>query len=141
VISKSTLALTIMLLATGAVSSAYAGVLKPFVSDGCSAFPDGTLSHKALWLSCCRQHDLNYWKGGTHQKRLASDNALEACVAKVGEPEIAKLMLLGVRVGGSPYLPTQFRWGYGWAYPRLYGALSETELKQVETLEIASRGE
>jgi len=115
------------------------GGLKPFVSDGCSAFPDGTLRHKALWLSCCHQHDFDYWKGGTHQQRLASDNALEACVAKVGEPEIAKLMLLGVRVGGSPYLPTEFRWGYGWPYPRLYGALSRDEVKQVEALGITSR--
>jgi len=29
-------------------------------------------------------------------------------------------MLSGVRVGGSPYWPTQFRWGYGYAYPHGY---------------------
>ena len=114
--------------------AAQAGELKPFVSDGCSAFPDGTLQHNALWLSCCRQHDFDYWKGGSYQQRLDSDKTLESCVASVGEPEIAKLMLLGVRVGGSPYLPTEFRWGYGWPYPRLYGALSESELKQVKAL-------
>jgi hypothetical protein len=40
-------------------------------------------------------------------------------------------MFAGVRVGGSPYFPTPFRWGYGWSYPRGYGALSEQELAQV----------
>jgi len=44
------------------------------------------------------------------------------------------LMLAGVRVGGTPFLPTEFRWGYGWSYPRFYGELNEDELKQVERL-------
>ena len=71
---------------------------------------------------------------GTYQQRLDSDTALNACVATVGQPEVAALMMAGVRVGGSPYLPTKFRWGYGWSYPRLYRPLSEAELKQVEKL-------
>lgn len=108
--------------------------LKPFSSDGCSAFPDGTVKQNELWLSCCQKHDFDYWKGGSYQERLASDNALEACVAGVGEPEIALLMLAGVRVGGSPFWPTRFRWGYGWPYPKLYGPLTASELEQVEKL-------
>ena len=109
-----------------------ADTLKPFTSDGCSAFPDGTLAQRELWLSCCRKHDFAYWKGGTYEERLASDMALEACVAKVGRADIALLMLAGVRVGGSPYFPAKFRWGYGWSYYRPYGALSASELQQVE---------
>jgi len=111
-----------------------ADTLKPFTSDGCSAFPDGTYSQKKLWLTCCQQHDFDYWQGGTYQQRLASDNRLKMCVTQVGEPAIAALMLAGVRVGGTPYLPTSFRWGYGWSYPRFYGPLSAAELQQVETL-------
>jgi hypothetical protein len=42
-----------------------------------------------------------------------ADNRLKECVAGVGEPAIAQLMMAGVRVGGTPYLPTEFRWGYG----------------------------
>lgn len=122
--------LSILLIA----HNASADNLKPFKSDGCSAFPDGTFSQNKLWLNCCQQHDYDYWKGGTYQQRLTSDKALKACVAKVGEPEIALLMLAGVRVGGTPFLPTQFRWGYGWPYPRFYGALSEPELEQVKNL-------
>jgi hypothetical protein len=90
-----------------------ADTLAPFTSDGCSAFPDGTFEQSELWLACCQKHDYDYWKGGTFDERLASDKALRACVTNVGQPQIALLMLAGVRVGGSPYLPTQFRWGYG----------------------------
>jgi len=116
------------------INVAHADTLKPFSSDGCSAFPDGTFEQKELWLSCCIQHDYDYWQGGTYQQRLTSDLDLKMCVATVGQPEIAALMLAGVRVGGTPYLPTKFRWGYGWSYPRLYGELSESELKQVQQL-------
>jgi len=34
--------------------------IQPFSSDGCSAFPDGTLSQNELWLSCCTAHDYAY---------------------------------------------------------------------------------
>jgi len=111
-----------------------ADALKPFISDGCSSFPNGTFEQKELWLSCCQKHDFDYWQGGTYQQRLISDVALKVCVANVGEPEIALLMLAGVRVGGTPYLPTKFRWGYGWSYPRFYGELTAAELQQVKKL-------
>ena len=107
--------------------------LKPFTTDGCSAFPDGTLDQQSLWIECCIRHDLAYWKGGTYDERLEADHALEKCVAQVGEPEIAQLMLAGVRVGGSPYFPTTYRWGYGWPYPRGYTALNEEEKSEAQS--------
>ncbi len=106
--------------------------LAPFTSDGCSAFPDGTPRQKTLWLDCCYQHDRAYWQGGIREQRAEADQALRACVAAVGEPEIAALMLAGVRVGGTPYLPTRFRWGYGWPFFRGYKALSADEIRQVD---------
>lgn len=109
--------------------------IAPFTSDGCSAFPDGTLDQNELWLECCVQHDLTYWRGGTYDERLAADEALQVCVAAVGQPEIAQLMLAGVRVGGTPYLPAKFRWGYGWPFFRGYKALTPDELLQVEDAE------
>lgn len=114
---------------------AYAGNLTRFTSDGCSAFPDGTYQQKQLWLSCCEAHDYSYWKGGTYKERVVADNALKHCVAQLGEPEVANIMLAGVKVGGSPHLPTKFRWGYGWPYPRGYGVLSVEELAQVKEME------
>lgn len=115
------------LLSAGAGADAIA----PFTTDGCSAFPDGLLGHEDLWLECCTEHDYAYWKGGTYQERLDADRKLRACVARVGEPEVAALMLAGVRVGGTPYLPTRFRWGYGWPYFRGYKEVSAEEAEQV----------
>ena len=115
---------------------AQADELRPFTSDGCSAFPDGTLEQDELWLKCCTAHDFDYGKGGTYTERLESDRALKQCVAQVGKPELALLMLAGVRVGGTPFLPTKFRWGYGWRYPKFYGALTKEELMQIKNLTI-----
>jgi hypothetical protein len=105
--------------------------LQPFASDGCSTFPDGTLANNELWLSCCEKHDLAYWQGGSFSEKLYADESLQRCVANIGKPEVAKLMLAGVALGGSAYLPTAFRWGYGWPYPRIYKALSAEEEKQI----------
>ena len=106
--------------------------LRPFTTDGCSDFPDGTPSHKTLWLSCCTEHDKAYWQGGTYDERRKTDEELQRCVAKVGEPGIAALMLAGVWVGGSPYWPTRYRWGYGWPWPRGYRELTAAERDQIQ---------
>lgn len=112
--------------------SVWGAELKPFTTDGCSSFPDGKPKQESLWAECCIRHDLAYWKGGSYEERLAADLALERCVAQAGEPEIAKLMLAGVRVGGSPYFPTDYRWGYGWPFPRGYTVLSQEEKIEVK---------
>lgn len=101
--------------------------IAPFTTDGCSSFPDGTWAEQQLWLDCCIQHDFAYWQGGSYSERTAADRALEACVAELGETEISLLMFLGVRVGGTPFIPTNFRWGYGWPEWRGYQALTEEE--------------
>jgi len=105
--------------------------LQPFTSDGCSRFPDGTLQRSDLWRSCCEAHDLAYWRGGTREERAAADAELQRCVAATGENEIAGIMLIGVRLGGSPWWPTPYRWGYGWPWLRGYQPLSSKELQQV----------
>lgn len=122
------------LISYALVYSAYIALpdkLQPFTSDGCSAFPDGTLFQQNLWQQCCTNHDFAYWQGGTYQQRLDADLALKSCVTSIGEPEIAELMLAGVRVGGSPYWPTSFRWGYGWKYTNAYKKLNEKQLHQI----------
>jgi hypothetical protein len=126
---KTTLYLAVFFLLPSIACSAE---LKPFTSDGCSSFPDGTIDQQSLWANCCIRHDLAYWQGGTYDQRLAADNSLEQCVAQVGEPKIAKLMLAGVRVGGSPYFPTSYRWGYGWPYPRGYKALTAEDKVEIQ---------
>lgn len=85
---------------------------KPFVSDGCSCWPDWD------WVECCVEHDLVYWIGGTREERKAADRELATCVSKRGYPFIARVMYLGVRTGGVWWLPTPFRWGFGWDFPQ-----------------------
>jgi len=122
-------------------TSVLADKLKPFTSDGCSAFPNGTFNQQKLWLNCCIRHDYDYWQGGSYKQRIIADKALKQCVAKVGKPKIASLMLAGVRVGGTPFLPTEFRWGYGWPYPRFYAVLTSKELAQVKVLSLQINNE
>ncbi|MFO1351085.1 MAG: hypothetical protein U1F68_10605 [Gammaproteobacteria bacterium] len=85
---------------------------KPFTTDHCTWFPDGDYG------GCCVEHDRIYWRGGSAEARKAADRALMDCVARGGRPWLAKLMYLGVRIGGHPWLPTSWRWGYGWHWPR-----------------------
>ena len=123
--------------------SALAEDLKPFTTDGCSSFPDGTIEQASLWASCCIRHDFAYWQGGSYEERLEADEELESCVAGVGEATIASLMLAGVRVGGTPYLPTSYRWGYGWPFMRGYKPLTAEEKlevrKELELLQLADK--
>jgi len=106
--------------------------LRPFTTDGCSLAPNGTSEHKDMWLDCCTKHDYTYWMGGTKAERLKADLDLRNCVAAVGQPKTAKWMLRGVRAGGTPYLPTSFRWGYGWSYFRGYKPLTDGEKKLIK---------
>jgi len=125
---------TLILILTLQSFSAIAAEIAPFTSDGCSSFSNGTFSQQELWLACCEAHDYTYWKGGTYQDRLNADNELKTCVTATGEPKIALLMLAGVRVGGTPYLPTKFRWGFGWPYFRGYKALTHEEIEHIHQL-------
>ncbi len=110
--------------------------LQEFTSDGCSWFPDGyphikdKKEKETKWLSCCLQHDKAYWAGGTEDDKLKADLKLAKCVAETtNRPALAKAMYFGVRAGGSAYIPSNFRWGYGWqAESRgAYQALTESE--------------
>ena len=102
--------------------------LSDFTSDGCSLFIDGTFKDPELWKECCLKHDIAYWQGGIEEDRLQADLTFKACVEKeTGDATLAKLMYDAVRLGGEPYFPTWYRWGYGWPIGRGYKKLSEQE--------------
>lgn len=124
----------VLLIALSVSLTSYAQSLAPFSSDGCSAFPDGTWENKELFLDCCTLHDFAYWQGGTVEQRIKADQEFSQCISDIGQPELAQFMLVGVRVGGSPYWPTPFRWGYGWPYPKGYGKLTAIELEHIRRL-------
>ena len=90
--------------------------LKPFTTDGCSLWLDGTPESPNLWRHCCVAHDLAYWKGGSKAERKKADDEIKACVKTAQGPGMAKYMYSNVRWGGSPYWMNHYRWGYGWSY-------------------------
>ena len=109
--------------------------LQPFSTDGCSLFPDRAPLGQADWCGCCVAHDLAYWRGGSAAARLESDRVFRECVrAASRSPALAGAMYGAVRAGGVPWLPSPFRWGYGWDYGRLYRTLSLEEDAQANAL-------
>lgn len=78
-------------------------------SDGCTLIADGNIR------DCCVAHDKDYFYGGTRKQRRESDKRLYQCVCKKGgwDKFAAPFIWLGVRIGGLPFLPTSFRWGFG----------------------------
>jgi hypothetical protein len=83
----------------------------PFTTDGCTWWRDGS------WVSCCIEHDFNYWCGGTTSQREKADADLLSCVSDSGHPGHARIMFIGVRMFGYRLLPFSWRWGYGYAWP------------------------
>lgn len=121
----------ILLFALGqliSVSYADAERINPFTSDGCSNWPEGPRSNPNMWRECCFVHDMSYWMGGTKEERKNADKQLRSCVKSKGADVNSFLMYVGVRAGGSPFLDTSFRWGYGWPSIRGYKVLSDDEL-------------
>ncbi len=90
------------------------GPLKQFKSDGCSCWPDQD------YYDCCYEHDKVYWAGGSSEERKKADLKLKECVTEKGHKIKAILMYWGARVGGHSWLPTPFRWGFGYIWPDGY---------------------
>jgi len=86
----------------------------PFTSDGCSMWPDST------WVDCCVNHDIAYWCGGSAADRRRADDALRECVAERSSELMGILTWVGVIMGGIPWQPMPWRWGYGWSGLRGY---------------------
>lgn len=66
--------------------------------------------------NCCLEHDVVYHKGGTAKARLEADIRLMQCVANNSGTFWARLMFIGVCIGGMPIFPFPWRWGYGRKY-------------------------
>lgn len=64
------------------------------------------------WEGCCDIHDQPYASGGSAKARMIADIALLRCVALSGHPYWAIAMFVAVRIGGVPWLPTPWRWGF-----------------------------
>ena len=80
--------------------------------DGCTLTPDFD------FRMCCDTHDVAYWLGGSSAQRLDADREFRACVSEKNHPLLAWLYYSGVRAGGVGFLPTPWRWGFGWDFPQ-----------------------
>lgn len=108
-------------------------ILNNFSTDGCSSYPDGNpLSEGYDWIHCCVVHDYAYWIGGTSEERYAADEELAQCVAEVSREWHGTLMGIGVNIGGTAFLPTKWKWGFGWENHRLYEPLSNRERELIK---------
>ena len=47
--------------------------LKPFATDYCTLYVEGTRSQPNLWRHCCVEHDLYFWCGGNLEDKKATD--------------------------------------------------------------------
>jgi hypothetical protein len=109
-----------------------------FTTDGCSRWPDKS------WLSCCVVHDIMYWCGGSDKDRKEADKIMMQCVNRKTSM-LGGVMYPGVRLGGSPWLPTPWRWGYGWKeWPKGYQHIEHQQdinsiLKKLEITEAVEK--
>lgn len=120
-------------------STSQANNLKPFATDGCSMWIDGTIEQPNLWRHCCVAHDLDYWQGGSEAQRKKSDEDIQVCVKEAQGSQMADYIYTNVRWGGSPYWMNYYRWGYGWDYldgswPRGYKVPTPEEQMQIDQL-------
>jgi hypothetical protein len=107
---------------------------RPFVTDGCTDFVNGTSEKPELWLHCCVAHDLYFWAGGTRAARDQADLDLRDCVRATGAKTAAELMYLGVRLGShSPSKHKGMQWGNAWPDRPAYRRLTPEEIELIES--------
>ncbi len=110
-----------------------ANSLHPFTSDGCSVAPDNEYIGNLYWLGCCVEHDKKYWLGGTRQEKELADSDFKQCLLTNGMSSLeSSIYNLAVEYGGSPYLSTNWKWGYGWSRNRLYSPLSAADKNEAK---------
>lgn len=82
----------------------------------------GQVAKSEAVTALCKVHDGAYHPGGTATERVVADAVLMIGIARIGNPFLARLMVMAVGVFGHPLLPFSWRWGYGWRWPRGYHA-------------------
>ncbi len=107
--------------------------LKPFETDGCTMFADGTYAKPGLWKHCCTEHDLRYWFGGSVTDMDESDLRLRACVKSVAGENWAYVIYSGVRAGHHSPIKNKYQWSWGWVSTREKKPLTSAEVNYVIT--------
>lgn len=94
--------------------------LPPPYKDGCSggmsAFYRNVLGKVPVWEACCDTHDKAYERGGSFTTKARADATLRDCVAASGHVFEGWTMWAAVQIGGQPFFPAGWRWGFGRDY-------------------------
>jgi hypothetical protein len=108
-------------------------IARPFRTDKCTGYIEGTFKNPDLWAHCCVEHDFYMWAGGTKSERKQADKNLKACIVKTGHPNHAELVFLAVKAGSySPVKLESKKWSNAWAKKRPDASLSEQEIALLE---------
>jgi hypothetical protein len=124
--------ITVFQLATPVAAQARMGTLKPYVTDGCTGFAEGTKKDPNLWAHCCAEHDLRYWFGGSDDDMDYADLSLRACVREVAGEKWARIIYDGVIAGHSSPIKNKYHWSWGWKPKRKNLPLTEDEIDYVK---------
>ena len=110
--------------------------LKPFKTDYCTGFSEGTSAQPQLWKHCCVEHDLYFWAGGCAPARKRADLRLYDCVKSTGAVKTAWLMYAGIRLGSfSPIKIDSEKWGNAWKDGHgIKESLSEQDVVLLESM-------
>lgn len=106
--------------------------LLPFETDYCTGFSNGTWNHPNRWKSCCLEHDIAYWIGGSYEREKRSDLRLKECVRKSGGDFISTVMYLGVRLGHYCPFKLSKSWGWGFGSKKNYHKLTKSQKKTLQ---------
>ncbi len=107
------IATAILILATAPATASH--LTKPPLpnpNDGCSCVPDFDFRR------CCEIHDLAYHHGGSSDQRKRADQIFRKCIKEFDHNILDDVYYIGVRAGGVPWLPTPWRWGFGYHYKK-----------------------
>ena len=86
--------------------------LKPFETDGCTFFIEGTKRYN--WSKCCLKHDIDYYFGGSIHRRRSVDQKLKQCVQKKAGKVLALIMRAGVGIGHLSPIKSKYAWNKAW---------------------------
>lgn len=107
--------------------------IKPFRSDLCTGYAEGTGQEPMKWAHCCVEHDLYLWAGGRAVFRDVADLDLKKCVEETGEPHHARLIYFGVRFGShSPIKIPGMHWGNAWGEENMDQILTLMDIQVIE---------
>jgi len=87
--------------------------LKPFYTDNCTFWSEGTRDEPELWKDCCIEHDLRYWVGGLKTEQKISDKRLRQCITDVAGSGHGNLMYTFVRLGHLSPIKSKTSWSWG----------------------------